>query len=200
MITNSPDVLIISGETSIGIEEVRQVQSFLSRKPSQSENNTVYIKDAHLLTIPAQNALLKTLEEPPGKSLIYLVTASPDALLPTVLSRVQIIKPEDQTSVEADTANVEKIMTRLKTLKIGERLALVDAQNFTRESALEFLTELEHYLHKNISNFQLSTIHYQLIHTTRQYLKANVNVKLIMDNLFLHILPWLVTPNSVYFR
>ena len=89
-IDNSFDTLVIKPDISIGIEEVRQIQHFLSRKPTQSDHNTVVIYQAHLLTIPAQNALLKTLEEPPGNSQIYLVTDFPDQLLPTVLSRVQL--------------------------------------------------------------------------------------------------------------
>ncbi|MEK7064310.1 MAG: hypothetical protein AAB973_01750, partial [Patescibacteria group bacterium] len=83
---DSPDTLKILPSPSIGIEEVRQIQKFLSRKPIRDDKNTVIVREAHLLTIPAQNALLKTLEEPPGNSLIYLITSSPYSLLPTVLS------------------------------------------------------------------------------------------------------------------
>jgi DNA polymerase III delta prime subunit len=179
--TASPDVLIIQPETSIGIEEVRQIQNFLSRKPIQQKNNTVYILDAHLLTLPAQNALLKTLEEPPSNSQIYLVTTSPDALLPTVLSRVQIQKSSDKI-VSPDSGKSTKTLELLKkfqSAKAGEKLAMLDEMALTRESALTFLDELEHTLH---SNLQLK-LNYDLILSTRQYLKANVNVKLAMDNL-----------------
>ncbi len=178
---NSPDILVIRPETSIGIEEVRQIQNFLSKKPIQEKNNSVYIFDAHLLTIPAQNALLKTLEEPPSNSEIYLVTTSPDTLLPTVLSRVQIQKTSDKiTSSEPD--KIPKTLEKLKkfqSAKTGERLAMIDEMALTRETALEFLDELEQTLHANLH----LKLNYDLILSTRRYLKANVNVKLAMDNL-----------------
>jgi len=178
---SSPDVLIISPETTIGIDEVRQIQSFLSRKPI-GEKNMVYVLEAHLLTIPAQNALLKMLEEPPGNAEIFLITKFADSLLPTVLSRVQIIKPETTVGY-IDTSDTEKLIKKIMAAKIGERLEIIDTQNFTRDSALEFLDQLEQLLHANL-NLHLK---YDLIIETRKYLKANVSVKLAMDNLVINI-------------
>src|SRR3990170_5837687 len=89
-IASGPDILIISPETSIGIGEVRQISHFLSRRPVLSEKNIVIINSAEKLTLPAQHALLKTLEEPPGDAHIYLITTQPESLLPTILSRVHI--------------------------------------------------------------------------------------------------------------
>lgn len=181
---NSADTLIIESENSIGIDEVRQIVSFLAKKPIQENHNRVYIVNAHLLTIPAQNALLKTLEEPPGDSLIYLITPSPDQLLPTVLSRVEI-KP-DQNFKEIDGQNLQKIQELLKDLdgkNIGQKLAIVDKLNFTREQALEFLDKLEYFIHQNLN----TKINYSAIVQARKYLKANVNVKLVLDQLVLSV-------------
>jgi DNA polymerase III delta prime subunit len=158
---NSPDVLIITPEKSIGIDEVRTINNFLARKPIQSVHNTVYIKDAHLLTIPAQNALLKILEEPPGNSEIYLVTDQSDQLLPTILSRCQI--------------NTAPTTHTTPTNPSGFDLDSIT----TREQALAFLDGVEMYLHQN-PNPQLSTF-YPLLSNCRKYLKANVNLKLCLD-------------------
>src|SRR5579884_1452927 len=59
---------------AIGIEDVRSLEHFLSLKvPRRNQfNRTVIIEDAHLLTLEAQNALLKTLEEPPEASILIL--------------------------------------------------------------------------------------------------------------------------------
>ncbi len=150
----------------------------------QAERNTIYIVAAHTLTVTAQNALLKTLEEPPGNAEIYLVTEFPDLLLPTVLSRVQILDNVSQPE-NIDISEIKKLVKQIKKAGVGERLELVDDQNFTRESALEFLVKLEYLVHQGITNHELPTMNYELIVQTRKYLQANVNVKLAMDNLFL---------------
>ncbi len=173
-----PDVLEIIPETSIGIDEIRQIKTFLSRKPLGSSPNTVIIRSAEKLTLPAQNALLKTLEEPPGHSIIYLVTNHPDQLLPTILSRVQItIK---QLSNEIINSQSKDLLSKLlESTGVGERIKILNEAGFTRESFLEFLDNLELILHNDVQNSQLSTLNYQLIADTRSYLKSNVNLKLI---------------------
>jgi len=173
-----PDVLEIIPETSIGIDEIRQIKTFLSRKPIGSTQNTVIIRNAEKLTLPAQNALLKTLEEPPGNSQVYLVTNHPDQLLPTILSRVQItIK---QLSNEIINSQSKDLLSKLlESTGVGERIKILNEAGFTRESFLEFLDNLELILHNDVQNSQLSTLNYQLIADTRSYLKSNVNLKLI---------------------
>jgi hypothetical protein len=151
--SNNPDVLEIHPEISIGIAEVRQVSQFLSRKPISGPTNTVIVHDAHLLTIPAQNAFLKTLEEPPPNSVIYLVTSQSELLLSTILSRIQIIS--DNQIIKIDPQKLENsaqlFQQLLKVGGEGERLTIIQNQNFTRQSALEFLDHLEHILHSEIS-------------------------------------------------
>ncbi|MEO8105326.1 MAG: AAA family ATPase [Candidatus Saccharibacteria bacterium] len=78
---------------AIGIEMVRELEHFLSlRVPSpQAINRLVIIEDSHLLSIEAQNALLKTLEEPPLASVLIFTAQNEAALLPTIRSRMQTI-------------------------------------------------------------------------------------------------------------
>jgi DNA polymerase-3 subunit delta' len=84
-----PDVIIVEpGENaSIKIEQVRDVVDRAGYRPFEGRNRAVIIDDADALVPAAQNALLKTLEEPPSASYFFLVTARPDRLLPTVRSR-----------------------------------------------------------------------------------------------------------------
>ncbi len=170
-IFNKPDVLVITPEKSIGIDEIRTINNFLARKPIQSDKNIVYIKDAHLMTIPAQNAILKILEEPPGNSEIYLVTDQPDLLLPTILSRVQISFTPNEAVGEVGP--ISPMGFDLDSLT-------------TREQALDFLDGVEVYLHQN----PLTPINYQLISNCRKYLKANVNLKLCLDYLAINLLSY----------
>lgn len=81
------DLKVIWTEENHGIEAVREILQSLSRKPFQSRLNTVIILEADNLTIEAQNALLKALEEPPEHSQIILTAKSRDKLLPTITSR-----------------------------------------------------------------------------------------------------------------
>jgi len=84
-----PDVLVLEpGDTgSIKIEQVREAVDRATYRPFEGKRRVVVIDEADALVPAAQNALLKTLEEPPSMSVFVLVTARPDALLPTVSSR-----------------------------------------------------------------------------------------------------------------
>lgn len=91
---------------AIGIEAIRQLERFVTLKTSGSTavNRVVFIDDAHLLTAEAQNALLKTLEEPPEGTVLLLASPRKQALLPTIQSRLQtvdIIKPGSEALTEA---------------------------------------------------------------------------------------------------
>jgi len=90
---------------NLGIEAVRELEHFLSLKvPSQAAvHRAIIVEDAHRLSVEAQNALLKTLEEPPVGTVLILTTNSLQALLPTIRSRTQSIavKLPDRTETEA---------------------------------------------------------------------------------------------------
>lgn len=78
---------------AIGIEVVREMEHFLSLKvPSHAKfNRAIIVEDSHKLTIEAQNALLKTLEEPPEGTIIVLTANHAQSLLPTIRSRAQAV-------------------------------------------------------------------------------------------------------------
>ena len=84
-----PDVIVIEpGDTgSIKIDVVRDVIDRAGYRPFEGRRRAVIIDEADALVPAAQNALLKTLEEPPSASVFILVSSRPDSLLPTVLSR-----------------------------------------------------------------------------------------------------------------
>lgn len=88
-----PDLrLVVPDGNSIKIEQVREVVPEILGRPFEARARAFVIDDAHLMTEQAANALLKSLEEPPPSSHVFLVTASPQALLPTIRSRCQTLR------------------------------------------------------------------------------------------------------------
>jgi DNA polymerase-3 subunit delta' len=79
------------GTSEIKIDQVRDLQRRLRLRPARAQYKVAILDESHRLNLPAQNAMLKTLEEPPGSVLLILVAANAAALLPTVLSRCQRI-------------------------------------------------------------------------------------------------------------
>ncbi len=76
----------------LGIDVVRQfVIKDVATKPVLGRAKVFIVREAHTMTVAAQNALLKTLEEPPATTVLILISDSLDALLPTVRSRCQAV-------------------------------------------------------------------------------------------------------------
>lgn len=75
---------------SLGIEAIRALQHEAALKPFEGIWKIFIIPDAELMTPPAQDGLLKTLEEPPSYVILLLTALDPSALLPTIVSRCQI--------------------------------------------------------------------------------------------------------------
>jgi DNA polymerase-3 subunit delta' len=83
-----PDVILVAPEERlIRIEEIRMIDEALSYRPFEGRKKVVIVDEAETMNVPASNAFLKTLEEPPEASVIILVSSRPDFLLPTIRSR-----------------------------------------------------------------------------------------------------------------
>ena len=104
------DVLEVEpGETgSIAIDQVRQAVRQAAYRPFEGRRRVVVVRDAERLVSAAQNALLKTLEEPPASSQFILVTSRPGLLLPTVRSRLQRLTFGQLTTREIESILVEE--------------------------------------------------------------------------------------------
>jgi DNA polymerase-3 subunit delta' len=101
-----PDVLFVAPGDSgaIKIDQVREIIDRAQYRPFEGRRRVVVIDEADALVHPAQNALLKTLEEPTPSSVFILVTAHPDMLLPTVLSRCPQLRFRPLSAADIATA------------------------------------------------------------------------------------------------
>lgn len=99
-----PDVLFLSPreESHIAIDETRRFISELANAPLTGLRRVGIIDDAHTLTENAANSLLKTLEDPPEKTILILVTHLPQSLLPTIRSRALSISFSTRTREEME--------------------------------------------------------------------------------------------------
>lgn len=106
------DVIEIDGASNRGIDEIRQLRSNASIRPTRSPYKIYIIDEVHMLTTQAFNALLKTLEEPPGHVKFIFCTTDPDKIPITVLSRCQ--------RYDFPPVHTDQILTRLKFICTNE--------------------------------------------------------------------------------
>jgi DNA polymerase III gamma/tau subunit len=127
-----PDFVHLQTADSIKVDEIRELIQFANTTPQKSSHKIIIIEGAERMNNAAANALLKTLEEPPGQMLIILTTHQPHALLPTIRSRCQMIRipelsqPPSVRSPE-QLAEFKSILSgQGDIVKIAERWAKLD--------------------------------------------------------------------------
>lgn len=151
---NHPDMIYFqplkNGKTYT-IEDVReQLLETVDLKPFQYEKKIYIIEKADTLNIQSQNALLKTLEEPPAHAVFLLLAERAEAFLPTILSRVVVMKIRplsaetiaDYLMQAGHLAEESHILSAYAQGRIGQALELVEDEGF-REMRQDILGKLE---------------------------------------------------------
>lgn len=88
-----PDVgMVVPFNRTLRVGSIRALETEANFRPYEGSARIFIIDEAHRMNAASSNALLKTLEEPPSTSHIFLITSKPNALLPTIRSRVQILR------------------------------------------------------------------------------------------------------------
>jgi len=140
---NHPDVHIITPEGDyIKIEQIRSLKREIGYKPYEGKKKIWIIQGADKLTLEASNSLLKALEEPPSDSVLILISQSQEKLLPTILSRCEIIRFLSLSSGEIEKLiseylpqNSPKLLliAKLARGRVEEALRLIKEENLLRE-------------------------------------------------------------------
>jgi len=189
------DTTIISPESSIGIEEVREIIHHINIPPYNGDTKAVIVNSAEKMTVPAQNAFLKTLEEPPGYSLIIISVINHDLLLPTILSRCEIIKLKEEMEKEEVTL---QILNDIMGIGPGKVILTAGEIAKSREETRNFLGNLVRDLRKcylseikskyeNLTEFGTKDFGV-MVRRTNEALKAvdsNVNFRLVLEILLM---------------
>lgn len=109
---NQPDIIYISHEkpNTIGVEDIRtQINGDITIKPYSSPRKIYIMNEGEKMTVQAQNALLKTLEEPPEYAVILILTTNVDELLPTILSRCVVLNMKPVTDAQVKKYLMEEL-------------------------------------------------------------------------------------------
>jgi DNA polymerase III delta prime subunit len=185
-------------ETSLGIEHIKKLQEKIFLKPFKSEDKAIVIPQAELLTIPAQNALLKLLEEPPAHTFIFLLSTTRGVFLPTILSRCQLIeiKSHSQPYDDEEKKKVQQQFASWTKQNLGDALKqaeiLAKDKDKTLQSLEKFIVIGESILREEIGDQkETSELAYQLQQLQKTYstLKAtNTSPRLTLEYLFLSFL------------
>lgn len=150
-----PDLKIVETiKGSIKIEQVRGIRKEIELKPFRSKKKVYIIDQAEKMTIEASNCLLKTIEEPPHYAIIILIFSKIDPILPTIVSRCQIVNFGLVNSLKIKEIllnkinNLEKdkaeIISKLAQGSIGKAFKLsTDKEYFLRrEKMLDYLSAI----------------------------------------------------------
>lgn len=193
------DRLDLTNYDAIGIADVKRLISFLQLRPFASRQKAV-ILEAELLSLEAQHALLKTMEEPPADSLIFIVAQTEEQLLPTILSRAAIVRLSNLQSTGTLPVVLGKFWSSLLGLHPIRRLTLTSDYAKDRPTLTQWLAQqiifLRNVLKSKYSQkplLEISTLELisviKTVETALKQTKQNVNTKLLVDQLFLDV-PW----------
>ena len=118
-IGNNIDVIELDAASNRGIDDVRALREAVKLSAARAKKKVYIIDEAHMLTLEASNALLKTLEEPPSHVIFILATTNPEKLIGTIRSRT--------TNINFRKAKTEEVTDSLKRVARGEKIKIEDA-------------------------------------------------------------------------
>ncbi len=121
-----PDLFVLEPEgAGIRMDDARRMRADLHLRPFEANRRVYLILDAHLLRDESANALLKSLEDPPGYAVFVLVSDHTRRMLPTILSRVAVIpfRQFTQAELEADVGDAAAARAALGSLTRARELA-----------------------------------------------------------------------------
>jgi hypothetical protein len=187
------DISLIESEKTIGIPDVRSAQNKIFLKPFKSTQKAVIFNAFSGITVEAQNALLKTLEEPPANTIIILLTDNVDEILPTVISRCKVLILDKSLQPADDEKEIyQKLFKDIQKITVGEKLKLAQDFGKTKEQAGIFCRNLilvirENMLMEEKGRRENVKILKEFEKTYKTLKTTNANQRLTLENLLFSI-------------
>jgi len=159
---NYLDLIEIDGASNRGIDDIRTLRDSTQFKPALGQYKIYIIDEVHMLTTPAFNALLKTLEEPPEKVVFILCTTDSYRVPSTIISRCQRfdfrrLSTNDIVGRLVEICKAEQINCELSALELIAKQAwgsLRDAENLLEQLSISYSNESETTENPEITEFQ----------------------------------------------
>ncbi|HRN86497.1 MAG TPA: hypothetical protein PKU78_01180 [Candidatus Dojkabacteria bacterium] len=173
---------------SIGIDQTRKLKEWFKVKPYSSPNKFAVIQNAELLTVQAQNSILKLLEEPNANCFLALTLSNPSYLLPTVLSRCEII--QDTTISQSIEGTDFMKISRTQQFKLIDEIMseknLIEQNRSIQKFLLNLLTTLQKELEADHSDTKLKQ-NIALIEQTSIMISGNTSKRLALENMVINM-------------
>ena len=187
---NHPDVTIVTTEKdrkTISVNQVREIILEASVVPQKADKKIFIIEPADAMTVQAQNALLKILEEPP-KSVVFILNATNrNLMLSTVISRCTLLSLTlaDEEDGKKTESLADRFFEQIKSGSQYELMKLLAPLEKDRTKALDFYNELEVKIISDIRHISSPTLvcrYDRMLDTVtnhKKLLKSNANLSLL---------------------
>lgn len=178
---SSADYFILN-EKPIKINHIRELLHWLNLRPHSSLVRLIILAEAENLTLEAANALLKMLEEPPSYAVFVLQAYKKDKMLPTILSRCEVVREKVLLTTQPDNYFSPE---QIGKMTIKERFDYVNKISKDKESVAGIINLWENFFHEKLLKGDDFCQVINACAATRRLLSLNTSVKLLLENLIL---------------
>jgi DNA polymerase III delta prime subunit len=187
------DITIIETEKTMGIGDIREAQKNLYLKPFKNPMKAVILDASLGITIDAQNALLKSFEEPPENTIMILIVSELEIALPTIDSRCKVINLNSSVNLtDEEREDYQKTLIKLFNATTGDKLKFAQDYGKTKEEGAKWTEKMILIIREKILEEEgdrgLILKYLKEFERANKILKtSNANPRLTLENLFFSI-------------
>jgi hypothetical protein len=184
----NPDLYIKQYPDGLGVEDARELRRQSLANPISGEAK-FFVLWVPQITIEAQNALLKILEEPAGQSHFFIVAPSSGMFIPTVLSRIEIVNQDGgkETAKEEELAENFLSMTPIERLDLVEVIAKEKDRQRARDIVAGLIIKVEEFVRNNPDDKRWQESLRQVSKMERYIKGRSPSIKMILEHLALFL-------------
>jgi len=181
------DIFKIDNDKEILLDEIKGLKKVIKLRPYESKYKLFFIYNADNIREQAANAMLKTLEEPPGQAIIVLAATNPKKILTTIVSRCRLVRLDSTNS--AINVVEGKMFQDIELMDVVQRFKF--AKDFVKNNDInkinEWMNQLALYYRTNIDNKKVREKLKKLLTYQKMINSSNVSKELVMENILLEL-------------